>query len=288
MVSPAKQPASLWRPLSFRAGILDWSRPYVMGVLNVTPDSFSDGGQHLSLAAALAQAEAMVRAGAVVLDVGGESTRPGAAPVSVGAECDRVLPLIKALGEELAVTVSIDTSKAEVARRAVQAGAEIVNDISGGRFDSEMVPTVSELGAAFVCGHVRGQTMAEAHACPTPSFDEVLGELKDRLASLPTALLARTIVDPCIGFGKDLRTNLALVQRAGELATELGCPVLVGPSRKRFLGEITGLPVGERDAATVGACLASVSGGAHMVRVHDVAMTAAALQVFCAVQELAA
>ena len=296
--SPAKQPQPVLRPLSFRAGTLDWSRPYVMGVLNVTPDSFSDGGQLWSrsgaattaapMVAAVAEAEAMVRAGAAVLDIGGESTRPGAESVSVDAECDRVLPLIEALSGALAVPISIDTSKAAVARQAVAAGAEIVNDISGGRFDEDMVQTVSELGAAFICGHVRGQSLADAHACQTPSFDEVLQELAACIARLPAALLARTIIDPCLGFGKDLPTNLALVQRAGELAAELGCPVLVGPSRKRFLGEITGLPVGERDAATVGACLASVSGGAHMLRVHDVAMTASALQVFCAAQECAA
>jgi dihydropteroate synthase len=260
-----------------------------MGVLNMTPDSFSDGGRLLegSLESVVARAEEMVRAGAEILDVGGESTRPGAPMISADEECERVLPLIEALAG-LDVVVSVDTTKASVARRAVAAGAEIVNDVSGGRFDKEMLPTVSELGVAFVCGHVRGDSMAQAHSCESPSFDEVAQELQSSLSQMPEALVERTIVDPCIGFGKDLQTNLALVQRAGELAERLGRPVLVGPSRKRFLGEITGLPVGERDAATVGACLASVSGGAHMLRVHDVAMTASALRVFCAAQELAA
>jgi dihydropteroate synthase len=278
------------RPLRFRAGTLDWSRPYVMGVLNMTPDSFSDGGQLLagSLPATVARAEAMVRAGADILDVGGESTRPGAALVSADAECERVLPLIEALRSAVSVPVSVDTTKASVARRAVAAGAEIVNDISGGRFDAEMLSTVDELGVAFVCGHVRGRSLDEVHACPSPSFDEVVTELAASLAGMPESLVLKTIVDPCIGFGKDLKTNLGLVRRAGELARALGRPVLVGPSRKRFLGEITGLPVGERDAATVGACLASVSGGAHILRVHDVAMMASALQVFCAAQEVAA
>lgn len=291
--TPAKQIAPSLRPLSFRAGTFDWTRPYVMGVLNITPDSFSDGGQRSastseSLEAIVAEAEGMVRYGADLLDIGGESTRPGADVVSAAQECERVLPVIEALRERVQVPISIDTTKAEVARRAVAAGAEIVNDISGGRFDPLMTSTVDELGVVFVCGHVRGRNLAEVHGGETQHFDDVLADLLATLDALPPALRMRTIADPCIGFGKDLQTNLALVQRAGEMAARLACPILVGPSRKRFLGEITGRPVGERDAATVGACLASVSGGAHMLRVHEVSMTASALQVFCAAQELAA
>ena len=291
--TPAKQTAPSLRPLSFRAGILDWTTPYVMGVLNITPDSFSDGGKWSagtseSLAAVVAEAEAMVQAGADLLDIGGESTRPGAVPVTAEQECERVLPVIRALSDCLRVPLSIDTTKAAVARRAVEAGAELVNDVSGGRFDPEMTKTVDALGAAFVCGHVRGNTLGDVHQGKPASFDEVLSELQASLQELPPGLRQRTIADPCIGFGKDLQTNLALVQRAGEMANRLGCPILVGPSRKRFLGEITGCPVGERDGATVGACLASVSGGAHMLRVHAVSMTSSALQVFCAAQELAA
>ncbi len=291
--TPAKQIAPSLRPLSFRAGILDWTRPYVMGVLNVTPDSFSDGGRWSadtseSLAAIVAEADAMVRAGADLLDIGGESTRPGAAVVSAEQECERVLPVIRALRDRVGVPLSIDTTKAAVARQAVEAGAEIVNDISGGRFDPEMTKVVDALGAAFVCGHVRGNALEDLHTGAQASFDEVLEELQESLDELPPGLRQRTIADPCIGFGKNLETNLALMRRARELSEELGFPVLVGPSRKRFLGEITGRPVGERDAATVGACLASVSGGAHMVRVHAVSMTASALKVFCAARELAA
>lgn len=291
--TPAKQTAPSLRPLSFRAGILDWTKPYIMGVLNITPDSFSDGGKwsastSVSLAAIVAEAEAMVQAGADLIDIGGESTRPGAVPVSEEQECQRVLPVVAALSKRLSVPLSVDTTKAAVARRAVEAGAELVNDVSGGRFDPEMTGTVDSLGAAFVCGHVRGNTLGDVHKGKPASFDEVLTELQASLQQLPAGLRQRTIADPCIGFGKDLQTNLALVQRAGEMSARLGCPILIGPSRKRFLGEITGCPVGERDGATVGACLAGVSAGAHMLRVHAVSMTSSALQVFCAAQELAA
>jgi dihydropteroate synthase len=264
-----------------------------MGVLNITPDSFSDGGKHdsdssASVARIVTEAKEMVRQGADLLDIGGESTRPGAQSVSASEESRRVLPVIEALRDEVSVPLSIDTTKAEVARLAVQAGAEIVNDVSGGHFDSAMVATVVELGAAFICGHVRGKNMAEVHGGRVLCYEDVVADLSATLEALPASLRARTIADSCIGFGKDLHTNLALLQRAGDMSFALQCPVLVGPSRKRFLGEITGRPVGDRDAATVGACLASVSGGANMLRVHEVAMTASALQVFCAAQELAA
>ncbi len=269
-----------------------------MGVLNLTPDSFSDGGSRCvdtpeALASAVADAVAMVEAGADILDIGGESTRPGAKAVSAEEECARVLPLIEALQGAVQVPLSIDTCKASVARQAVGAGAEIVNDISGGRFDASMVELVTELGVVFVCGQVRGRNIDEVHSGPALSFDEVLADLRDSVSALPLRLRERTIVDPCIGFGKTLQANLALVQRAGEISTALACPVLVGPSRKRFLLEVMGAkdgtcPMSERDAATVGACLASVSGGAHLLRVHDVAMTDAALKVFCAARELAA
>ncbi len=264
-----------------------------MGVLNVTPDSFSDGGQRAvntpeALARVVSEAEAMVAAGADILDIGGESTRPGAQAVSAEEECARVLPLIEALEGRVGVPLSIDTTKASVAGQAVVAGADIVNDISGGLFDSAMRRVVSELGALFICGQVRGRTLEEVHEGPELSFEDVLADLRTVTDALPQELRARTIVDPCIGFGKTLRANLALVQRPGELSRALAAPVLVGPSRKRFLGEISGRPVGDRDAATVGACLASVSGGAHILRVHDVSMTSAALKVFCAARELAA
>ncbi len=273
--------------LEFRSGCLNWSRPYVMGVLNLTPDSFSDGGQLVGLEGAIRAAEEMVADGADILDIGGESTRPGALPVSIDEECRRILPLVEALAARFAVPLSVDTCKAEVARRAVAAGAEIVNDVSGGLFDESMIERVDSLGCAFVCGHVRGRDLAAVHATLATNADEVLAELVARIASLPLGLRARTIADPCIGFGKDLHTNLGLLRSGEALAAQTGCPVLIGASRKRFLGELTGLPVHERDAASVGAALASVEAGAHILRVHNVAMTVSALRVF-RVQEVAA
>lgn len=275
------------RTLTFQKGCLDWSRPYVMGVLNVTPDSFSDGGRLQGLDAAVAQARQMVAAGADILDIGGESTRPGARPVSAGQECERVLPLIERLSSELGVLLSVDTCKAEVARLAVQAGVEIVNDVSGGRFDPAMIETVTGLECAFVCGHVDGSTLAEVHASRGASAGDIRAQLSERIAGLPASLRARTIADPCLGFGKDLQANLELLAECAQLRLLTSCPVLIGASRKRFLGEITGQPVGERDAATIGACLAGIRGGANIVRVHNVAMTVAAVQVYCAAGQAA-
>jgi dihydropteroate synthase len=262
--------------IQLRRVCLDWSRPYIMGVVNVTPDSFSDGGRLADPAAAIAHGLGL---GADIVDVGGESTRPGAQPVRVSEEIARVVPVIRGLVRGGA-TVAIDTTKAAVARAAVDAGAEIVNDISGGLFD----PAILEVACgAYVCGHVRGRSLEEVHAADL-TYEEVANDLAGRVAALPVAVRARTIVDPCIGFGKRTATNLALLARAGELAAGCGRPVLVGPSRKRFLGELTGRPVDDRDAATVGACLAAVAAGAHMLRVHDVAALGPALAAFTAVR----
>lgn len=274
-----------WGGIEFRCGRFDWSRPYVMGVLNLTPDSFSDGGKLTGLEEVRRAAEAMVEQGVDIIDVGGESTRPNAQAVSTDDECRRVLPAIEEVAKRVSVPISIDTTKALVAQRACEAGAEIVNDISGGLFEPAIIEVVEDTGAAFVCGHVRGSSLEEVHKSAAvggsePTFDEVLAELKERLAELSPSLRARTIVDPCLGFGKKTALNLELMRRSGELAI-LG-PVLVGPSRKRFLGEITGLGVEERDPATLSACLASIIGGANIVRVHNVSMICAGLKVFAA------
>ena len=256
-------------------------------MLNVTPDSFSDGGLYRAPEVAIARGLALVAAGADLLDVGGESTRPGQAEaVSAAEECARVIPVIEALAAQVPVPIAIDTTKAAVAAAAVAAGAQVVNDISGGLFDPDMIPTCAGAGAVYVCGHVRGGDLAAVHAAEAapPTFAEVVAELGTRLASLPPALAGRTIVDPGIGFGKRTAQNLELLRRAGELGRELSCSVMVGPSRKRFLGELTGLPVTERDDATIGATLAAVHAGAHIVRVHDVGRCAAALRVYLAVQ----
>ena len=270
-------------PIRFRARTLDWSRPYLVGVVNTTPDSFSDGGRLGTVAAAVDHALALVEAGADLIDIGGESTRPGAAPVSLDEERARVLPVIERLAGRTGAVLSVDTCKGELARAALAAGAEVVNDVSGGLFDAGTAEAAAAAGAAFVCGHVRGRTLEEVHAAPPPGFEAVVAELAARLADLPASLAGRIAVDPGLGFGKQTSQNLELLRRAGELSAALSCPVMVGPSRKRFLGELTGRPVGERDAATIGAALAAAAAGAHLIRVHEVGAVRDALAVFRAV-----
>lgn len=270
-------------PFRFRQVSLTWERPYLVGVVNTTPDSFSDGGRLASTEQAVEHALALAAAGADLLDIGGESTRPGAAPVPAAEELARVVPVIERLAGRTAAVLSIDTCKGEVARAALAAGAEVVNDVSGGAFDPGTAQAAAEAGAVFVCGHVRGQSLDEVHAAPPPAFAELVAELAARLAALPAALAGRTAVDPGLGFGKRTAENLELLRRAGELSAALSCPVMVGPSRKRFLGELTGRPVGQRDAATVGAALAAARAGAHLIRVHEVAAVRDALVVYRAV-----
>jgi dihydropteroate synthase len=271
-------------PFRFRGVTLDWSRPYLVGVVNTTPDSFSDGGRHLAPEVAIERALALAADGADLLDIGGESTRPGAAPVPAAEELARVLPVIEGLaGRTGRAVLSIDTCKAEVARAALAAGAEVVNDISGGLFDAGTARAAAEAGAAFVCGHVRGRGLDQVHAAPPPAFAELCGELAVRLRDLPAALAGRIAIDPGLGFGKGTAQNLELLRRSGELSAALSCPVMVGPSRKRFLGELTGRPVDERDAATVGAALAAARGGAQLIRVHEVRQVKDALEVYRAV-----
>jgi len=274
-------------PIEFRHSRLDWSRPYVMGVVNATPDSFSHGGRFTSVDDAVAHALQLEADGADIIDIGGESTRPvGAARVSAEVEIARVIPILDRLTVRTRAALSVDTTKAEVARAALAAGAELVNDISGGRFDPDLTAACAEAGAAIVCGHVRGATIAEVHSSESapPTFDQVADELGQRLAALPTGLRLRALCDPGLGFGKRAPQNLELSRRAGELAARLSCPVMLGPSRKRFLGELTGRPVGDRDAATIGAALAAAAAGANVIRVHDVAGVVAALRVFRAVR----
>jgi dihydropteroate synthase len=272
--------------IRFRTVTLAFDRPLLAGVLNLTPDSFSDGGRHASVEAAVACALRMVADGADLLDLGGESTRPRAATVPVDEELRRVVPVLEALRGRVSVPLSIDTTKAAVAAAALHAGAEIVNDISGGRFDPDLVAVADRAGAALILGHVRGDDLGAVHAGETtpPSFAEIVDDLRARLAALPAGLRARTMVDPGVGFGKSLAGNLELLARAGELGAALGRPVMVGPSRKRFLGELTGRPVCARDDATVGAALAAVAAGADLVRVHDVARVHDALVVFTAIR----
>jgi dihydropteroate synthase len=256
-------------------------RPRIMGVLNVTPDSFSDGARFLDPAAALAHAARLVADGADILDVGGESSRPGAEPVPLAEEMRRVLPVVEALSGSLTCPISIDTAKPEVARRALTSGASIVNDIGGLR-DPEMLRVVAETGAGAVLMHMRGEPRTMQ---ADPRYEDVVSEVRDWLARRVDEAEARGVareriaVDPGIGFGKTIAHNLALLQDIGRFAT-LGCAVLVGTSRKGFLGTLTGRPLGERMVGSVISSLAALARGADTVRVHDVGAMADALQVW--------
>ena len=252
--------------------VFDLKRPLVMGVLNVTPDSFSDGGQFFDVESALRHVEAMQEGGAAIVDVGGESTRPGAAAVSEVEEIERVLPLIEAISRELDLHISIDTSKPEVMRAAVDAGASMVNDVYALRRDGAM-ETVAGLGITVCLMHMQGEprTMQK-----DPHYDDVLTEVLEFLANsvrdCREAGIAdnRLVVDPGFGFGKTDIHNLELMANL-ERFTELGLPLLVGLSRKRTLGILSGKAIGERMAAGLAAAVLAVDRGANIVRTHDVA-----------------
>lgn len=273
-----------------RSPIFPPDRVTVMGVLNATPDSFSDGGRLRDLDAFVEAALGMQREGAHVIDVGGESTRPGAATIPVALEIERVAPVIEALAKAVAIPISIDTRKAPVARAALAAGARLVNDVSGGRHDPALLTVVAEFGAELLLGHLRGEPATMQAA---PRFDdvveEVTGELADCVASAERAGVPRDriAVDPGIGFGKSLEHNLALIAYAGSIGVRLGLPVLVGPSRKSFLGRLTGDPVEGREAATVAACAVAIFAGARAIRVHDVAAGVRAAAVAGALRDAA-
>ncbi len=256
-------------------------RTLVVGILNVTPDSFSDGGRFLDPEVAVAHALRMVEEGADVIDVGGESTRPGSDPAPADEELARVLPVIGAIAAARPeLPISIDTRKPEVAEAALAAGARIVNDVGAGRAEG-MFEVVRAAGAGMVLMHMLGEpkTMQES-----PRYDDVVAEvrafLRDRLEAAEAAGIEpeALVVDPGIGFGKTLEHNLLLLRHL-EALTELGRPVMVGPSRKRFIGAILGLPEGERDEGTVGAVVWAVAHGATIVRVHDVRSTVRAVRV---------
>lgn len=245
----------------------------IAGVLNLTPDSFSDGGRFDSTEGAVAAGLAMVAQGAHWLDVGGESTRPGAEPVPEPDEIRRVVPVIAALAERLdgRARISIDTYKAGAAAAALAAGASIVNDISGGRLDSGILRVAGERGATIVLGHLRGQPATMMTAIRFADVcSEVAAELGECVSRARAAGCRDIWADPGIGFGKELPHNLSLLAGLGELKRRLGVPIMVGVSRKRFIGELTGRPVGERRLGTAGAVAAAVMAGADAVRVHDV------------------
>lgn len=260
---------------------IDLSRPQIMGIVNVTPDSFSDGGQHASTTSALRHAEQLVGEGAHILDIGGESTRPGAPTVQPAQEWARIEGTVKG-ALTLGVPVSVDTSKAEVMQRALDAGVDIVNDIRALQAPGAM-EVVRAHGRCGVClMHMQGDpgTMQQAPAY-ADVMDEVRHFLQQRLAALRQAGVAdaRITLDPGIGFGKTSEHNLALLRRQHELL-DLGLPLLLGWSRKSTLGQLTGRPIEQRLVASVTAALAAVHQGARIVRVHDVGATADALRVW--------
>lgn len=264
-----------------RIGSLLVDRPVVMGVLNVTPDSFSDGGQFAGRDAALLHAEAMLADGAAILDVGGESTRPGAADVPEAQELDRVIPVIEALQNLTDVPISIDTSKPAVMEQAVSAGAAMINDVRA-LGENGALEMAASLGVPVCLMHMRGQprTMQDA-----PEYDDVTAEVRAFLAGRRDASVAagvpqsRILLDPGFGFGKQHRHNVELLANLRQL-TELGQPLLVGLSRKATLGALTGRDVDDRLAASVAAALIAVMQGARVVRAHDVRETVDALTVW--------
>jgi len=277
------------RPAPLRIGsrTFDFSRPYVMGVVNATPDSFFDGGLYQDPTAATGRAARLVEEGADIVDVGGESTRPGARPVDADEERRRVLPVIRALRALSDVPISIDTTKVEVARAALDEGADLLNDISGLRFDPGLADLAAERRVPIVLMHSREapDTMQERI-----HYDDLLGEV---LAEIEASVAVATsrgvprqsiIVDPGIGFGKTAGHNLEIIACAPLLA-RLGLPILLGPSNKSFIGAVTGAPVESRTGGTAAAVAAAVLAGVHFVRVHDVATMVQAARIAHAIRE---
>jgi dihydropteroate synthase len=265
--------------------LLDLSKPRVMGILNVTPDSFSDGGAFFDRSAAIIRARAMVAAGADLIDIGGESTRPGAADVGAEEELARVVPIVDALAPELGVPISVDTSKPEVMAAAVAAGAALINDVRALRVPGAL-ETALGLGVPVCLMHMAGEPRTMQLA---PSYRDVVAEVRDFLADRVAKCVAagfpreRLLVDPGFGFGKTTAHNVALLAGLDRLA-DLELPILVGISRKSMVGALTGRGAGERLAASLAAALLAVQRGARILRVHDVAETVDVLRVLEAVE----
>ncbi len=254
---------------------------HVMGILNVTPDSFSDGGHYLDAGRAIAHAKAMVAEGATLIDIGGESSRPGAVPVPAEEELSRVVPVIRALAGAVDVPISVDTYKACVARHALEAGAHLVNDITALHGDAEMAAAVAEMEAGVILMHIQGtpRTMQLA-----PHYDDVVDEIRQwlqervQLAEASGIAPERIIADPGIGFGKTTAHNLEILKRL-DAFRELGKPMLIGTSRKAFIGTVLDLPLEERVEGTVATVCWAIAHGADIVRVHDVKAVARAARM---------
>jgi dihydropteroate synthase len=261
--------------LIIRGRSFSWGeRTYLMGILNVTPDSFSDGGQFNSLERAIFQATKLVKDGADIIDVGGQSTRPGAIQVPLEEELERVIPVIEAIRSELIIPISVDTTRACVAQAAVEAGADIINDISSGTFDPQMLPLVADLGIPIIMMHIRGtpQTM-QILTDYVDLIDEIYQFLEARVKIALEAGIKRSriIIDPGLGFAKTYSQNLEILRRLREFRA-LGVPMLVGPSRKSFIGHILNQDdPKERVWGTAAACCSAIAGTADILRVHDIA-----------------
>lgn len=272
---PPSIPLPRQRQLHFPEGFV------VMGIINVTPDSFHAASRRRTVEEACVTALAMLESGASIVDVGGESTRPGAPPVSVEEELERVIPAIEAIRARTDAPISVDSRRAHVARAAMVAGADIINDVSGAR-DPAMFPVALEHDAALVLMHMRGEP---ATMQSDPAYEDVVAEVRDYLASRASLALEsglssdRIILDPGIGFGKHAGHNRALIQSTGTFA-ELGFHLLLGISRKKIIGDLTGRGVEERLAGSLGAACAAVAGGATIIRTHDVPQTLDALTCF--------
>ncbi len=290
LIAPADVPgevlARLTAPRAPVAG-LEMSRPRLMGILNVTPDSFSDGGRHGAPGAALSAALAMVAAGADLIDVGGESTRPGAAVVPVADEIARTAPVIAALRGVSEVPISVDTRKSAVARAALAAGASMVNDVAGFTYDTDLAPLCADAGVPVCVMHAKGDpaTMQDA-----PRYDDVLADvcdfLEERVRYLESLGIprARIIVDPGLGFGKTQAHNLTLLQNIS-LFHGLGCAILLGASRKRFIGTIGKEPRADaRAPGSIAVGLAALAQGVQILRIHDVVETAQAVRLWSAIR----
>ncbi len=258
-------------------------RTLICGILNVTPDSFSDGGKWSSSGEAAARGIALEREGADFLDIGGESSRPGSAPVSFEEEGHRVIPVIRVLAPRLKIPISIDTCKPEIARLAVAAGADIINDITGFK-DPAMIEAAAASGAGAIIMHMQGEPRTMQ---ASPVYGDVVAEVKaflaERAAALKAAGVKQIILDPGIGFGKTLEHNLALIARLDEIRA-LGYPVLLGVSRKKFIETLAGGKPEERLSGTIAACVAGAAAGADIVRVHEVAECRKAMLVADAIK----
>ncbi len=279
MAMPGEQRAS-WR---HARGSVSLDHPVIVGVINVTPDSFSDGGRAFTVADALMLAETLLDGGAQVIDVGGESTRPGATALGVAEEQERVLPVIAALATKYPdIPVSVDTVHAVTARAALDAGASIVNDVTAGRHEPELIDVVARAKAGVVLSHSRGPLGRLASYDDSEYAGDVVGVVGRELAAAAAAAVERgvdpasVVIDPGFGFGKTAEQSIVLLQQLDAI-TALGWPVLVGPSRKRFLGHATGRPIEDRDRATAAACAFAYERGARLFRVHDPAAVRDAL-----------